>query len=123
MNSSVTVVIPAYNAEAWVGDAIRSALNQTCPPGEIIVVDDGSSDATASRAAEYPVRVIRQSNAGPGAARTTGIRASSGEWIALLDADDCWLPSKLERQLPLLSLAALGILSAAAAQPGGWIGL
>ena len=97
---TVTAVIPAYNAEKFISDAIQSALAQTFAIAEIIVVDDGSPDRTAEVAAGFPrTRVIRRPNGGPGAARNTGIQAASGEWIALLDSDDVWDPRKTEMQL------------------------
>lgn len=100
---TVSVVIPAYNAARWIAETIASALDQTYPPREVIVVDDGSTDDTACRAERFPppVRVLRKANGGPAAARNLGIAAASGTWIALLDADDRWLPRKLERQLLL----------------------
>lgn len=97
----VSTIIPAYNAEAFIHKAINSALEQTHHPYEIIVVDDGSSDRTADVAARYPVTVIRQPNGGPASARNTGIKAASGEWIALLDHDDTWMPEKTAQQLAL----------------------
>jgi glycosyltransferase involved in cell wall biosynthesis len=101
---AVSVVIPAYNAESCVGRAIRSVLVQTHPVREIIVVDDGSRDATRAVVQEFgvPVRYIHQVNAGVSAARNHGIREAVGEWIAFLDADDEWLPDKLGRQVELL---------------------
>ena len=99
-HTSVSAVIPAYNSAAFISDAIQSALAQTVELAEIIVIDDGSSDDTAAVAARFPkTRVIRQQNAGQGAARNAGIRVAVGEWIALLDADDVWLPRKTEAQL------------------------
>lgn len=101
----VSVIIPAYNAAETLRDAIDSVLAQTYPAYEIIVVDDGSRDATAELAQAYrePVRLIRQTNAGPAAARNAGIAAASGELIAFLDADDVWLPSKLGSQVAFLA--------------------
>nr|UXE44311.1 hypothetical protein Hi04_10k_c1889_00032 [uncultured bacterium] len=98
---TVSVIIPAYNAVAFVGRAIESALRQSSAPLEVLVIDDGSTDETSSVVSRYPhpVRLFRQPNAGPGAARNRGARAASGEWLAMLDADDVWLPQKLERQL------------------------
>lgn len=97
---AVSAVIPAYNAAGCVGRAIRSVLAQTRPVIEILVIDDGSCDDTSSVAERFgpPVRVIRQANAGPSAARNRGAWAARGEWLAFLDADDTWLPPKLERQ-------------------------
>lgn len=100
----VSVVIPAYNAAGCLGEAIDSVLAQTFADLEIIVVDDGSSDDTVRRAEAYgrPVRCLRQGRRGVAAARNLAIRASSGEFVAFLDADDLWRPEKLERQLPYL---------------------
>ncbi len=88
----ISVVMPAYNAGPWIGRAIESALAQTPPPLEVIVVDDGSSDDTPQVCARYTDRLcyIRQENRGAAAARNTGIRAARGELVAFLDADDEW---------------------------------
>lgn len=100
----LSVVIPAYNAEAFVCRAIESALSQSFPAAEVLVVDDGSSDLTAKVAegCDPRVRVIRKTNGGPASARNTGIRQAKGDWIALLDADDTWLPRKLEKQVKVI---------------------
>ena len=100
---TVSVVIPAYNAELHIDAALQSALGQTHAHLEVIVVDDGSTDATADRVRAYGPRVhyIRQSNEGVGAARNRGVGASTGEYIAFLDADDVWRPQKLEVQLAI----------------------
>ena len=102
---SVSVVIPAYNAQRYIGRAIDSVLGQTHPAQEIIVVDDGSTDGTCSVVEGYGdrVRLIRQDNAGAGAARNAGITTGQGEWIAFLDADDEWLPEKLALQMDQLA--------------------
>jgi len=93
----VSVVIPAYRRPEMVERAVRSALQQSRPPAEIIVVDDASGDETGPRAAELGARVItHERNAGEGAARNTGMAAAQHDWIALLDSDDEWLPSHLE---------------------------
>jgi glycosyltransferase involved in cell wall biosynthesis len=94
----LSVVIPAYNAHETVGAAISSALWQTYRDLEVVVVDDGSGDATGSIAGSFPdpVRVLRQENAGVAAARNRGISEASGELIAFCDADDIWLPRHLE---------------------------
>ena len=100
----VSVVIPAYNIEEYIGRAIKSVLAQTRPADEIIVVDDGSTDGTAAEIKKFDeqVRYIRQENSGPGAARNTGIKAARYEWIAFLDGDDEWLSEHLRQQIELL---------------------
>jgi glycosyltransferase involved in cell wall biosynthesis len=97
----VSVVIPTYNYGRFIGETVESALAQTYRPVETIVVDDGSTDDTRERLAVYGsrVRYIYQQNRGLSAARNAGIRASQGEFIALLDSDDLWMPDKLERQV------------------------
>jgi glycosyltransferase involved in cell wall biosynthesis len=100
----VSVVIPAYNAARWIDRSLTSVLAQTVTPVEIIVVDDGSVDETADLMQRYAttVRYIRQSNSGPSVARNRGIREARSPWIAFLDADDEWLPDKMEAQLAIL---------------------
>jgi len=95
---TVSVVIPAFEAEATVGAAISSALWQTYRDFEVVVVDDGSRDATGSIAGSFPepVRVVRQENAGVAAARNRGVAEAQGELIAFCDADDVLLPQHLE---------------------------
>ncbi|WP_437224680.1 glycosyltransferase family 2 protein [Planctomicrobium sp. SH661] len=97
----ISVVIPAYHAVKTIANTLQSVLNQTVPPQEIIVIDDGSKDETAAFVrSHFPqVRVVTQKNAGPSAARNHGIRLAQNPWIALLDSDDSWLPNKLERQI------------------------
>jgi glycosyltransferase involved in cell wall biosynthesis len=98
---TVTTIIPAYNAAAYVGQAIRSALDQRGVHGEVIVIDDGSTDDTAKVLEQFgdAIRVIRQANAGHIAARNRAAKLADGEWLAFLDADDEWLPDKLAKQL------------------------
>ena len=110
--ASISVVIPAYNAASFIATAIDSVLVQTAQPVEIIVVDDGSRDSTAEAVSRYgaPVRLLVQKNMGPGAARNHGVRVARGEWIAFLDADDSWLPTKLEQQLPFIAGERVGIV-------------
>lgn len=97
---SISVVIPAFNAEATLERALQSVMSQSYPVAEIIVVDDGSVDATREVAERYRgnIRYVRQENAGVSAARNRGIEEASEEWIAFLDADDEWLPGKVEEQ-------------------------
>ena len=101
MADTVSVIIPAYNADKHVERAIDSALAQTLQPVEILVIDDGSRDRTAEFASRFPspVRLIRQENGGPATARNRGAREATGDWLALLDADDWWFPDKLRIQL------------------------
>jgi glycosyltransferase involved in cell wall biosynthesis len=98
---SISVIIPTYNYGRYVREAIDSALAQTHPPFEVIVVDDGSTDETPRVLAEFGqrIRVIRQENQGVAAARNTGVAAARGEYLALLDSDDVWKPRKLELQI------------------------
>lgn len=98
---TVSVIIPAYNAESFIADTVRSALNQTFADLEVIVVDDGSKDGTLARLAAFGdrIRVHQQPNGGVARARNTGVSLARGSWIAFLDADDLWLPTKLARQL------------------------
>jgi glycosyltransferase involved in cell wall biosynthesis len=98
LGMNISVVIPAYNAARFLPRCLKSAFAQTLKPVEIIVVDDGSTDDTAAVAAGLGAIVLRRPNGGPGAARNAGIHFASGEWIALLDADDLWAVEKLERQ-------------------------
>jgi glycosyltransferase involved in cell wall biosynthesis len=95
----ISVVIPTYNHAQWLPECIESVLNQSLKPHEIIVVDDGSKDNTREVVSRYPVKYVYQENAGISAARNRGIGESTGDWIALLDADDYWLPGKLEKQV------------------------
>ena len=105
MSTSVSVIIPVYNRYAMLIEALQSVLAQTAAPHEIIVVDDGSTDIDAARAARLTgldprLRYRRIEHCGcPGAVRNVGVELCSGDWIALLDSDDIWLPRKLELQL------------------------
>src|SRR5436305_4940478 len=98
---TVSVIIPAYNYARYIAEAIDGALAQTHAPLEVIVVDDESTDDTPRVLAGYGdrIRTIRQPNGGAAAARNTGMAAARGEYVAFLDADDVWLPRKLELQL------------------------
>ena len=103
----VSVIIPAFNAAPLLGKTLESVLCQSFSDWEIIVVDDGSTDATADVAKGYisnhghKIRLIRKENNGPASARNTGIESAAGAYIAFLDADDLWLPAKLQRQVDL----------------------
>jgi glycosyltransferase involved in cell wall biosynthesis len=101
--NTVSVVIPAYNAEASIGRAVKSALAQSVQPIEIIVVDDGSADRTAEVAASISplVRVMQKVNGGPASARNLGAKVAKGYWLAFLDADDWWYPERLRAQLQM----------------------
>lgn len=102
--SRVSVVIPTYNCERFLGRAIDSALGQTYRDFELIVVDDGSTDGTRSLVAGYgdAVRYLYQPNQGVSAARNLALSQTGGEFIAYLDADDLWSPEKLARQVEYL---------------------
>jgi glycosyltransferase involved in cell wall biosynthesis len=103
----VSVVIPTYNSARYLEPAVDSVLAQTFQDLEVIVVDDGSTDDTAAliRGLGPPVRYLYQPNSGVSAARNRGVAASTGRYVALLDADDTWLPEKLSRQLEALGTA------------------
>jgi glycosyltransferase involved in cell wall biosynthesis len=106
MKGRVSVILPTYNCEHYLPGAIDSIRAQRWPDLEIIVVDDGSTDGTqeALRKLEGPdLRTLRQENQGPAAARNRGIEAADAEWIAFQDADDLWLPGKLEIQMRALA--------------------
>ena len=105
MKPLVSILIPAYNAEEWIADTLRSAVSQTWAHKEIIVVDDGSKDQTAaaaSRFASNEVKVVTVKNQGAAAARNHALRLSQGDFIQWLDADDLLAPDKVERQLAAL---------------------
>jgi glycosyltransferase involved in cell wall biosynthesis len=97
----VSVVMPVWNAERYVLEAIESVFAQTYRPLELIVVDDGSTDRSGEvvRSSEYPVRYHRQAQAGSAVARNRGVELARGRWLAFLDADDRWAPDKLLRQI------------------------
>ena len=106
----VSVVIPAFNAESYLGAAISSVLTQNYPEVETIVVDDGSSDATEDIARGYGprIRYHRQSNSGCAAARNAGIQIATGDYIALCDADDMLLPHHVERAMEVIEASPPG---------------
>jgi glycosyltransferase involved in cell wall biosynthesis len=103
----VSVIIPTYNRKTYVQEAINSALEQTYPHKEIIVVDDGSTDGTGpllkSKYGDY-IQYYYQNNRGEAAARNKGVLRSKGNYIAFLDSDDVWMPAKLEKQIDLLEI-------------------
>lgn len=102
MADLVSILIPVYNAEKWLGDTIKSALNQTWPKKEIIIVDDGSKDDTLQVARQFGskiVKVITQENRGASAARNKALSYAQGDYIQWLDADDLLAPDKISQQL------------------------
>ncbi|MBW4432403.1 MAG: glycosyltransferase [Pelatocladus maniniholoensis HA4357-MV3] len=103
--SKVSVVIPAYNAMTYLPETLESVLQQTFTDFEILIINDGSSDNIvewANQIADPRVRLISQPNQGVSVARNTGITHAQGEYIAFLDADDLWQPTKLEKQVHYL---------------------
>lgn len=103
MAPRVSVLIPTYNCARFLGQAIDSVLAQTFQDFEILVVDDGSTDDTAQVVARYPrVRYIRREHCGVSASRNAAVAAATGEIVVFLDADDFWLPEKLEKQVAYL---------------------
>ncbi len=104
--NDISVVIPLYNKAAEIAATLRSVSDQTLPPREVIVVDDGSTDGSAEiveRIASSAVTLVRQSNGGVSAARNRAMRMASGRWVALLDGDDRWCPDHLENMASLVA--------------------
>src|SRR5439155_24592191 len=102
MTPLVSILIPAYNAQEWIADTVRSAIAQTWPRKEIIVVDDGSTDHTLAVARHFEshsVRVVTQTNQGAAAARNKAFSLSRGDYIQWLDADDLLSPDKVAHQM------------------------
>lgn len=98
--TKISVLIPAYNAASYIEAAIKSVQDQTYPAHEIIIVDDGSTDETESLLKNrLDIRYIRCEHRGVSAARNRGIAEAEGDWIAFIDADDLWMPDKLEKQI------------------------
>lgn len=111
----VSVLVPVFDAERYLGEALDSALSQSVPPAEVVVVDDGSLDGSVRIASSFGerVRVVRQDHAGIGAARNRLVAEAGQEWLAFLDADDRWTPTALAAHLAALETrphadAALG---------------
>ncbi|MEO6697217.1 MAG: glycosyltransferase [Gammaproteobacteria bacterium] len=104
-DSIISVIIPCFNGERYLTEAVNSALGQTYRPVEVVVVNDGSTDGSAAVMASYGerIRVVRQANAGLPAARNSGIRASRGQLFAFLDADDYWRENFLEQMARALT--------------------
>ena len=101
---SVTCILPVYNGERFLAEALGSVLAQDVPNLDVIVVDDGSTDGTAAILADFgsKIRVVRQENLGVSAARNRGLDEVGSEFVAFQDCDDLWMPGKLTRQLALL---------------------
>lgn len=107
MKNKVSILIPAYNAELWIRETITSALSQTWPNCEVIIVDDGSSDNTFEIARQYQsetVKVITQENKGASSARNKALSLAQGDYIQWLDADDLLAPDKISQQLKLTDI-------------------
>ena len=106
MKPDISIIVPAYNVERYIGDAIRSALAQTGVQFEVVVVEDGSSDRTAEAIARVGpdphLLVIQQGNRGPSGARNTALDAARGRYIGFLDGDDLWEPPKAARHVALM---------------------
>lgn len=100
---TVSAILPLFNGRLFVEQAVNSMLNQTRPPEEIWIIDDGSTDSGVKAVPAHPaIRIIRQSNSGVAAARNRAISESSGDLIAFLDQDDRWTPDKLEKQITVM---------------------
>src|SRR5690348_123134 len=105
MSVRVSVIVPLYNKSAWIERCLDSIARQSYRDFEVIVVDDGSTDDSVTKVekrVDGQVRLIRQANAGPGAARNRGVQEAQGELIAMLDADDAWDPSYLAESVRIL---------------------
>lgn len=120
----MSVVIPVYNARAWIAETLQGALGQTWPALEVICVDDGSQDGSPDFIREHfpAVRVIEQANQGQAVARNRGVAEARGEVIAFLDADDVWFPGKIARQMEVFAAhPAAAFIHSGWARPG-WQG-
>ena len=117
----VSILIPAYNAQEWLAQTLKSAIAQSWPHKEIIVVDDGSTDKTVAIARQFEsdqVRVFRQENEGAAAARNKAFALSQGEYIQWLDADDLLAPDKIAKQLVALDARPNKRILFSATKPG-----
>lgn len=105
-SKEISVVIPAYNASSHISETIESILRQSSPVGEIIVIDDGSTDNTCEILDKYneSIRLIKKENGGVSSARNLGIREAKGSWLAFVDSDDVWHPDKISLQVSALNL-------------------
>ncbi|GBO54664.1 beta-1,3-glucosyltransferase [Pseudanabaena sp. lw0831] len=112
MNELVSIIIPCYNAEKWIGECIDSALSQTYSPIEVIVIDDGSTDASLSIIEKYgnKIRWASYPNGGPSAARNRGFQISKGNYIQFIDADDYISPVKVKDQIEFLKVSGKDIV-------------
>ena len=113
----VSIIMPCHNGAAYIADAIRSVQNQTFPDWELLVIDDGSTDDSARIVTDFAdrdsrIRLLKseKSTGLPATPRNTGISAASGRYIAFLDCDDEWLPTKLEHQLPLFAMRNVAVV-------------
>jgi glycosyltransferase involved in cell wall biosynthesis len=108
----ISVVIPCFNSESYIQESINSVLSQTYRKIELIVIDDGSTDDTLKVIKEYEksIVILRQENQGAASARNLGIHHSKGDYIALLDSDDVWMPDKLEKQMKIMSANELDLV-------------
>jgi len=103
MTPGISVVVPAYNLESWIGKTLTTVIEQTSLPDEVVVADDGSTDRTLTIVEEIasrtsiPFRILKGEHRGPGATRNLAIANATCEWIAFLDGDDEWDPRKVER--------------------------
>ena len=104
MSPRISCIIPVWNGERFLGQALDSVFAQSLPPDEVIVVDDGSTDGSADIVLGRceQIQLIRQAKGGAASARNTGVRVATGNLFAFIDADDLWLPAKVQRQLETL---------------------
>src|SRR3989337_795696 len=97
--------MPTYNRARFIAEAVESILEQTLPPIQVLIIDDGSTDDTSELCAAFgePVSYLRRENRGVAGARNAGIAAAEGDWIAFCDSDDLWKPHKLEVQMEVIA--------------------